>query len=292
MQKNYTKEIRKTLEYIYTTMSEYISNRYGIYDEERIKQSVLLALNLSEEKTIQSDIQYVGMLSIITMIRNQMFTDLYKSMNLKKIYEQILKLLNITEDELLYIGGNENYKEKFYLDELKSHMEVDKRLKLSKNIYSAMSMDMLNEILDFKKKSVYEKILQAKALSEDDIKLLSDNNPYFEEEIKSYDVPITKEFIIDRINRLNASKFKDDNEKTYEETADFIFRLAKMTEPGESVLNQLVMEYPNSILKECTDNEFIFLNVGGKIYKSNLKNVLKEITKKEPNKIKKKNTKE
>ena len=274
MQKNYTKEIRKTLEYIYTTMSEYISNRYGIYDEERIKQSVLLALNLSEEKTIQSDIQYVGMLSIITMIRNQMFTDLYKSMNLKA------KL------------GIANYKEKFYLDELKSNMELDKRLKLSKNIYSAMSMDMLNEILDFKKKSVYEKILQAKALSEDDIKLLSDNNPYFEEEIKSYDVPITKEFIIDRINRLNASKFKDDNEKTYEETADFIFRLAKMTEPGESVLNQLVMEYPNSILKECTDNEFIFLNVGGKIYKSNLKNVLKEITKKEPNKIKKKNTKE
>lgn len=277
MKKDYTKEIRNCISYMYSTMVKYSSSVYGITNEEQLKRSLLASLNQSEVGLFQRQIDpysYPAVLGIITMIRNQMFIDSYKSLNLKE------KL------------GTLAHEDKFDLQMFRNNMEPFKRLELSRCIYTTMAVDMLNEILNYKNLSVYEKILQVKALSQDDIKILSENSPFFEEDIKKYDVPIKKEFIIDRINRLNASKFKDDNEKTYEETADFIFKLAKITEPNESVLNSLVMEYPDSILKECTDSEFIFHNVGGKIYKSNLKDVLKEITKKEPNKIKEKNTKE
>lgn len=268
---NYTKRIREILHYIYTTTRNYASSEYAITDEEYIKKSVLLSLSFSETQLFQNDIDYVVTLGIITMIRYQMYNDLYKHVNLKE------KL------------GTANYKEKFFLDELRNHMSLTGRLEVSRDDNSTLAIDMLTETLDYNKKSVYDKILEIKALSKNDIKQLSENNPYFIEEIEKYDISITKEFIIDRINRLNSSVFKNNNEQTYKETADFILNLSKITDKEDTVLDDLVIEYSDSFLNENLDEEYTLITCGKKIYKSNLINVLKNITEKDSVKVKEKN---
>lgn len=267
MEKDYTKEIRKIIEIIYNKLSITLKERNYDFDNDLLYSMVIDTLNLSERIYINRDnsyidqISYVMTLATVTMIRNQMYIDYYKKLNL---------LLKIGEIDI---------KQKRDLEILKYYSEPLERCDLSRTMFSSISKNMVETIINYKEQSVFEKILQVKALSKEDIDILSNNNPFFEQERKKYDVDVNSSFIKDRINRLNNGKYKDNNKQTYEEITNFIFKLYKVkSEDIISFVDEICIEYADLIL-DC-ENDFDIINSNyGNISKNNLNKILKEMTK-------------
>lgn len=284
MDKDYTKEIRKIVISLYERLLSRYRGNFSNIDMDTLYSSVLESLNVSEKPSwihgyfnpFFSDKSFALVLGTISLVRNQMYIDYYKKLNLKS------KL------------GTINSKEEEYFNVLKNNSESSLRNNLSKDIYSDLSKEMLKAIIEYKNLSVFEKILEIKALSVDDINLLNDNILFFEEDIERYNIDITLEFIKDRINKLNNGSFKDNNERTYNEVVDFIFNLYKIHNNDEfekNFIEDLVIECEEEDIFKDSDDDFINTTFG-KVYKNNLKNMLKSITKNDTNKVKQKNTDE
>ena len=131
------------------------------------------------------------------MFRYQMYVDYYMNLNLKQ------KLDILTDDE------NTDF------SKLISATMVSEIFNLSSDINSSVANNMLNTVLGFSNLSVYNKILQVKALSMEDRKKLSEVDPFIIDDFVNYDIEVTSDFIIDRMSKLNNGIYKDNNEKTY-----------------------------------------------------------------------------
>ena len=73
---------------------------------------------------------------------------------------------------------------------------------------------------------------------------MSEVDPFIIDDFVNYDIEVTSDFIIDRMSKLNNGIYKDNNEKTYEETAAFIDSLLKLDKSDKNInmLNELVIK--------------------------------------------------
>lgn len=267
MEKDYSKETRKIVQIISNKLLLTLKERSYDVDSDLLYSMIIDTLNLSEKIYLQrgnsyiDQISYVMTMSVITTIRNQMYIDYYKKLS------------------LLLKTGEIDIKQKRDLEILKYYSDPLERCDLSRTMFSSISKNMVKTIIDYKDQSVFEKILQVKALSKEDIDILSNNSPFFEQERKKYDVDVNSSFIKDRIIRLNNSKYKNNNEQTYEEITDFIFKLFKVkSEDIIDFVDEICLEYKDLILD--FENDFDIVNSKyGNISKKNLNKILKDMTK-------------
>lgn len=262
MEKDYSQETRETITHIYDTISKYVDFRYGILDTDKRKYIILSTLNSSEEvayQMIHTSYQYVCLASTIAMIRNQMFIDTYKRLNLNE------KLGSISKES------------KSHLETLRSNIDYQKRWEISKNVYSSIASIMLESVFNYKKTSVFEKILQVKALETKDVDELSKNSPFFEQEYNKYNIPMTKEFLVDRIVRLNNGIYKENNEKSLDEVVNFIFDLYRVNkQEGEPLVDSILLEKTELSLEQENSGDFIETKYK-KVYKQDIKSMLKQM---------------
>ncbi len=264
MEKDYTKEIRNIATKFYNELYPKYMDAYGSINEHILYQAILESINISEGprpyrngRTIDA-INRVVTLGVFTLLRSQFYIDYYKRLNLKQ------KLGIISSDE-----SNE-----FRI--LKNNSDSLLKLNLSRDAFNKLAHNMLNTTLTYDKTSVFDKILEIKALEKEDIEVLGSNMLFFDEDFQKYNLDITKEFLVDRINRLNNGRYKEDNEKSFHEVTDFIFKLYKVNEDeGEKLFDDLFVEYPDLFIKK-DDLEFINTSYG-KVYKNSIKNILKRM---------------
>ncbi|MCX4364835.1 MAG: hypothetical protein OSJ70_03585 [Bacilli bacterium] len=130
----------------------------------------------------------------------EMYVDMYRVLNLRE-------KLDIINDLDAHI-----------LEELRKCKSIEDIRK----IFSHESLSSLMvEALNFSDLSVYDKVLQTKALDEEDIAKLKEMFPLFEGEYDSYNVEVNEAFMI-----REMQKWKDiwpnDPEKSYEDAANFL----------------------------------------------------------------------
>lgn len=229
MKNNFNKKVRDYIKEIYYKYESCLCKKYNpILIHNNMNVLFLKLLNDSEIAYSGNNLvkKFVCTRSIISMFRYQMYVDYYMNLNLKQ------KLDILTDDE------NTDF------SKLISATTVSEIFNLSSDINSSVANNMLNTVLGFSNLSVYNKILQVKALSMEDRKKLSEVDPFIIDDFVNYDIEVTSDFIIDRMSKLNNGIYKDNNEKTYEETAAFIDSLLKLDKSDKNInmLNELVIK--------------------------------------------------
>lgn len=273
MEKNYTKEIRKVVSKLYKWLMIKYNDIYGNINENILYTSVLESLNISEQYGMLYMFRDAGCLmtlGVVTLVRSQIYIDYYKKLNLKQ------KLGRISPSE----------QEEFKL--LKENSEPSLRINLSRNACNSLSYNMLNACLTQEKTSVFDKILEVKALSKEDIRTLGNNMLFFDEDFQRYNFDISIDFIINKVKKLNLGRYKEDNEKCYDEVTDFIFNVYKVNkEEGEKIFDELFFEDSEVFLEKDNSKDFIDTSYG-RVYKNNIKNIIRKKVKEESTKEKKK----
>lgn len=250
------------IRYLTKTNYKFISNIYNTGDDTRKKQIFLKSLctnefekqrlkqyfNMSEEAIIKSS-------AITTMIKYQLYIDYYKKLNLDKRLDRISEL------------------DKYALERLHSTNAPQEISDLTTKLDSNIQYSMLDTTLEYSSISVYEKILQVKALSGEDIEKLTSISPFFKSEKDKYDIDITIPFIADRIKKLNS-------DITYTETVDFIFDLYRVKEKEAVVfLDDLKIEYGNCEVRNQAVNSNDIVSSYGYVSKEELKVLLTKMKK-------------
>lgn len=157
---------------------------------------------------------------LIPLIIVQLYTDLYRRL----IYKYKL------------VGGEELFPNISNLLKERSSISYAQVLMMFNN--SSLSRLAILSSIEFMHLSTFDKILQIKSLSDVDCSKLKNINPLFENEKEIYDIVIDIDFIIKQITKLKNG-FKDDLEKGYDESVEFLFKLYKIR-PNE--LKKLVLE--------------------------------------------------
>ena len=277
---DYNKYIRDLTKNMFLLISNYIDSTYHISDDY-IKKNIFLnsltsysyegggrqlsnIFNIPEESIIKTG-------TIIVMINYQLYIDYYKKLNLdNKLKRDYQELSEITFEKL----NNSNTPE-----------EITNLIAL---LDTHIPYCMLNTMLKYDKTSVYEKILQVKALDSEQVKKLVSINPFFETEVDKYDIDISLAFIKDRINRLNAGTFSDNKDRVYNETVDFIYNLSKIRKnEAASLLDEIIIESEDIKLSSNSNGKNMKCSYGY-ISKSKLKSLLIGMTKEEDISVKKK----
>lgn len=267
------KYIRDLTKYIYSYLGNYIDSTYHISDDYSKKNIFLSSLTLNSYESRRRQLSKIFNIeeesiiktsAIITMIQYQLYIDYYKKLNLdKKLKRNFQELSEITFEKL----NNSNTPKEIvgFVSLLDTHIPYC----------------MLDTMLEYDKTSVYEKILQVKALDSEQVQKLVSINPFFETEVNKYDIDISLSFIKDRINRLNTGTFSDNKDRVYNETADFIYNLSKIRKKEAAcLLDEIIMESENIKLSSNSNDKDMKCSYGY-ISKNELKSLLVTMTKQE-----------
>lgn len=272
---DYNKKIREVGKLIYDIEIDYLSTVYGYVNKyEFLSKNAFLKIACSADEKLIDLLQikeFAELYAILTMVKYQLYIDYYKKLNLKE------SLGVISE------------KEADHLEKLRNNSSFEKVIELTKDNESEIPYKMVDAFFDFSKTSIYEKVLQIKALNDDDIKTLTNINPFFLIEKNKYDIDISLSFIKDRINKLNGGIFKENQDRTYDETVNFIFDLNQVRkEEATSLLDEIMVESGDIDMKpdfdSCEDIKCSY----GYISKDKLKSLLMGITKTDDVPVKKK----
>lgn len=276
--KDYNEYLREVIKGLHKRMTDHAAYVHNIKDKyvqdalfldsmqtnEYEEQLISQFFHTPQEVIMQTNIA-------VTMIKYQLFIEYYKLLNLSD------KLGDIS-----VIGKND-------LERLHSTDTPQKIIELTSELDTHIPFNMLNATLKYKSLSVYEKILQIKALSIEDEEKLTSINPFFGTEKNKYDIDVSLGFIKNRINMLNSGSFKDNNERTYNETVEFIYNLGKLRKKeSECLLDEIIIESDNIKTTTIPENDDDMKCSYGYISKKELKTSLMNMTKKDSNPVKEK----
>ncbi len=235
MQEDYSKLTRK----IAIDLHKIVESKK--LSEEVNNRIFLNSLNYIDTYSYLKKIQLIGIGErsyrfarlISTMIRTQMYTDYYRN-------EKYLSLLS---NKKLNVISYEEF--------------------LNNGINNHFENSMVSSLERFPDLSGYEKVLQTKSLNEQENIYLIKNNPFYEYEKNKYDIEITLDFIKKHIGIWQ--KCFNDEEKSYDGAADFIYKL--------NIIR--TQEAKNLLMQIC---EFLSVKYDEKILlsKSQLKELLKK----------------
>lgn len=266
---DYNQKVREITKSIYNSMKNYTKETYGGFYTRFIDSIFLRSLNKTNEISAQlynilniSEQDIYASIAISTMFQYQMFIDYYKKLNLE---EKIEKISTLETQEL---------------EILRNSTTPETIVECAKKLDSDMPYNMLQTMFQFSSLSVFEKILQIKALSDIDVDKLTSISPFFIIEKNKYDISISLSFIKDRINKLNNGALKDDTDRTYNETINFIFDLNKIRkEETISLLDEIIVESSDTEIKQTKDEEESIQCSYGYVSKDKLKSILINMTK-------------
>ncbi|MDE6141921.1 MAG: hypothetical protein K2G03_04900 [Bacilli bacterium] len=130
----------------------------------------------------------------------EVYVDMYKILNLR----EKLGVINDIDAHLLEI--------------LRECMSVDD---VVKTIMHEALAPLMREAINFSGISIYDKVLQTKALDDEDIAKLKSMFPLFEGEYEAYNVVVDEAFMIRQMSK-RTGPWKDNVEKCYDDAANFL----------------------------------------------------------------------
>lgn len=258
MVKNYSKEIRQTLNNLLTVVDVQLKDVIGAIEylagnnDIRYEACIETIKNSTEINQITEMLKLYGFITeydqkrleiIKTSIYVQAFTDFY-------VMNRFINKIEKNDSDFPKV----------------TYEMIEKEYFRDPSIYVVM----LKCMEEFNNLSAYNKILAIKNLTLEEFEMLKSINPFFEQEKNIYDIEITKELIITQMDKWN-NRFNLD--KSLEETIKFIFRVYNL---NNSNINKLFEELEVKGIENSKDeNEVIIFN-GSFITKEALSSKLEE----------------
>ncbi|MBE6159810.1 MAG: hypothetical protein E7157_02045 [Lactobacillales bacterium] len=243
LQRNYSSETRKTLDYLLKVIDMQLKEIF-----ESLKY-----FNTNKDLRYESCIESLQNSTEINQI-----TEMFKLYGLITDEEQ--KRLEFIKQSIYVQAYTDFYVMNRLLNKIKkedpdfqktTYEIIEKQYFNEPSIYVVM----LKCMEEFKNLSAYNKIIAMKNLTPKEDKMLKSINPFYEYERNLYDVEITKELIMRQIDKW---KKNFDLEKSLHETINFIFNLYKLNPNNiKNLFEELSLD---QILNSQSEEESILFN--------------------------------
>lgn len=232
---NFSKEIRDTYKKVFDLTKRFavIIRTNAVEDEEYISYVVSEIISVfvvpiinKAENLNRNNVMFLSILK-------QMYTDLYKRLN----YLEKIDLIEESEKEIL--------------NTLKSINSVEELLEFSNNQKNSYLLS--HAIMRFNDLSVYDKVLEIKALSKEDVDVLIEFNPFFEIEYNSLNVKIDENFIARQIKKWQRI-FKNDISKSYRDASFFIEKYSIL---DSNLKEKIITTYKGENLEKVLEDFYL-----------------------------------
>lgn len=130
-----------------------------------------------------------------------------------EVFVEVYKILNLREKLDI-------------IDDIDAHLlEEMRKVEQFEDIVNVLcrkaNISLIGDAVEFDNLSAFDKVLQTKALDENDLAILRRIFPLFEGEYEHYNVEVDEDFMIRQIGKWQTG-CNDDIEKSYEEAANFL----------------------------------------------------------------------
>ncbi len=233
--KNYSNEIRKYISRQYNYAKNYFENDDKetvdityLYTLDAIEEDLKCRLIVSNRTATINDLEIARLFAKLSRI--QMYTDYYRYLK----FQDVLYNSNLVK----------NFPEINSYEDLKMIFEDQ-----------IAACEMIKACLEFSQSSGYDKVLLTKCLTFNERSHLLKINPFFEYELKKYDLKVDLNFISRHLKKWQTC-FPNDKEKSYDETVKFIADLYKISNvEGSKLIIGLLNELGNPFISNYASDE-------------------------------------